>query len=46
VHFDVLQCPLACVVQSAAFALSNLARDKQTHQLVFTVRTVSSWLHI
>ena len=31
----VSQSPVPCVIQSAAFALSNLARDKQTHQSVF-----------
>jgi len=34
-HFTVLQSPVMCVVKSAAFALSNLARDKQTQQSVF-----------
>jgi len=37
VYFVVLQCPVACVVQSAAFALSNLARDKQTHRSVIPI---------
>jgi len=31
-----VQSAVACVVQSAAFALSNLARDQQTHRLAVT----------
>ena len=40
----MLQSPVACVVQSAAFALSNLARDKETQRLVaYCLEIVIFW---
>jgi len=41
---SALQSPVSCVVQSAAFALSNLARDKDTQRLVaYCLEIVIFW---